>query len=290
MISCPKCNQPIDLQKNHYCAFCKLQIDIMDKTFILNPEVDGKIENYDPKILSAFKKIGAKHFWFRIRKEIIVENFLKLVHFGASVLEIGAGTGYISSELGKQGYEVSVGDIHSQALSLIDDEKIKNKYQFDLTKSPFKNHFEAVGAFDVLEHIPDDKLALQKIYQMLKPKGKIFITVPAHHWLWSQFDYTHQRRYELKDLKKNIEEKNFRVIIAKNFFVLIVPLLLLRAFLYKTRKESKNKKIDKIFAEQFTISNFFNAILYQILRFENYLIRNVSPKIGGSILIVAEKL
>ena len=43
----------------------------------------------------------------------------------------------------------------------------------------------------------DDKAALESIARMLKPGGKLLITVPAHHWMWSAHDVVnhHQRRY-----------------------------------------------------------------------------------------------
>jgi len=68
------------------------------------------------------------------------------------------------------------------------------------------NSFDTIVSFQVIEHIPDDKLFLQEIYRMLKPGGKAIISTPnITHTLsrnpWHEREYTPQ---ELIDLAAGI--------------------------------------------------------------------------------------
>ena len=57
--------------------------------------------------------------------------------------------------------------------------------------------YDLIGAFDVIEHIDDDRAGIASIATKLKPGGKFIMTVPAHPWMWSAHDVVnhHKRRY-----------------------------------------------------------------------------------------------
>lgn len=49
---------------------------------------------------------------------------------------------------------------------------------------PFKNEtFDCVTAFEVLEHLPDDLIALQEIFRVSKPGGLLLVSVPNKWWI-----------------------------------------------------------------------------------------------------------
>jgi len=62
--------------------------------------------------------------------------------------------------------------------------------------------FDAIIYIDVIEHIENDSAELQKASTFLKLGGKIIILVPAHNYLYSEFDKSigHFRRYNKKML------------------------------------------------------------------------------------------
>ena len=47
----------------------------------------------------------------------------------------------------------------------------------------FREEFDVIGAFDVIEHIDDDVAALKGIHKALKPDGDILMMVPRHMFL-----------------------------------------------------------------------------------------------------------
>lgn len=73
--------------------------------------------------------------------------------------------------------------------------------------------FDALCAFDVLEHIEDDRGALQQWHRWLKPGGTLLLSVPARQALWTAGDEWagHYRRYEWASLVSLLEEVGFGV-------------------------------------------------------------------------------
>jgi SAM-dependent methyltransferase len=68
---------------------------------------------------------------------------------------------------------------------------------------PFRaQSFDAVLAFEVLEHIEEDQHVLDEMARVLRPGGIVAVSVPLHAALWSELDEAcaHVRRYEPGDL------------------------------------------------------------------------------------------
>jgi 2-polyprenyl-3-methyl-5-hydroxy-6-metoxy-1,4-benzoquinol methylase len=55
----------------------------------------------------------------------------------------------------------------------------------------------------VLEHIDDEQAFLREIRRCLAPGGRIYLSVPAGRWLWSDDDVQagHFRRYTCASLR-----------------------------------------------------------------------------------------
>ena len=71
--------------------------------------------------------------------------------------------------------------------------------QGDASTLPFNDaEFDLVCAFDVIEHVEDDRRILNELSRVLKDDGALIISVPLHAWLWNAFDdlVGHVRRYE----------------------------------------------------------------------------------------------
>ena len=78
--------------------------------------------------------------------------------------------------------------------------------------------FDAVTLFDVLEHIPDDQLAVSEVLRVLRPGGSLIISVPNESWRFPYYavmknicpseeemfaDWGHVRRgYSLRQLEQ----------------------------------------------------------------------------------------
>lgn len=160
--------------------------------------------------------------------------------------------------------------------------------QMDARNLPFEDEFDVIGAFDILEHIKEDKEVLAQIFAALKPEGLMLLTVPQHVWLWSGVDEyaCHERRYAAADLHQKIEAAGFRVIKSTSFVTTLLPAMMISRFL---QKKVSDKKFDA--TAELKISPWLNSIFSRILSAELALIKmGVNFPIGGSRLVVARKI
>jgi hypothetical protein len=88
---------------------------------------------------------------------------------------------------------------------------------------------------EVIEHLPDDNMALKSIYKLLKPNGTLFLSTPSSNapmhklGLAKEFDKKvgHLRRYSKKEITSLIKKNNFKILevvenegVIRNFFFL----------------------------------------------------------------------
>jgi SAM-dependent methyltransferase len=103
-----------------------------------------------------------------------------------------------------------------------------------VTRLPFeRDTFDAVGLFDVLEHMDDASLSLQEARRVLKKGGALFYTVPAFPQLWSKHDdlVGHVRRYRLPEIRDLVEGFGFRTLWSSMYYgFLLAPALLRKVF------------------------------------------------------------
>ena len=129
-----------------------------------------------------------------------------------NVLEIGCGTGRGVGVLADAVSDYTGVDKNTELMESLS--KTYPKFKFiDMFLPPLKdlpsNHFDYVVTFQVIEHIPNDRLFLQEIYRMLKPGGKAIISTPNITHTLSRNPW-HEREYkpqELIDLAAGIFDK-----------------------------------------------------------------------------------
>ena len=73
--------------------------------------------------------------------------------------------------------------------------------------------FDLVCAFDIVEHVDDDDLALSELSRVCAPGGIFLLSVPLHPSRWTAFDefVGHRRRYEPATLLAKLGEHRFAV-------------------------------------------------------------------------------
>ncbi len=161
-------------------------------------------------VYEAMAEHDERHWWYRARREVVAALIERAVQppKDARLLEIGCGTGHNLAMLGKFG-EVDALEVDDIARGMAEERLGRPVLSAPLPKLAGlpDDRYDAVAALDVIEHIPDDKAALKGIARVLKPGGKLVMTVPAHQWMWSAHDVVnhHQRRYSKIGLKRLIE-------------------------------------------------------------------------------------
>jgi len=78
--------------------------------------------------------------------------------------------------------------------------------------------FRTVVCSEVLEHIPEDELAVAELARVLAPGGRLIITVPLHHYYWSKDDdfVGHCRRYRPSELLAMLNRAGLEVCKVKS--------------------------------------------------------------------------
>jgi SAM-dependent methyltransferase len=173
-----------------------------------------------------------RHFWFCARNRVlanVVQRITQNLADGFRVLEVGCGTGNVLRVLEQvcaRGDVIGL-DLHPQGLRLARQRTRCPLVAADIHQLPFRDPFDVVGMFDVLEHLPDDRRVLIDLRKALTAEGRLLLTVPAHAWLWSEVDvYSgHFRRYAPRQLSALLEECGFRVEYLTQFMAPLLPLM-----------------------------------------------------------------
>jgi len=93
--------------------------------------------------------------------------------------------------------------------------KARNKIVMDARRIPLQNdELSQIIMLDVLEHIKEDKIALNEINRVLKKDGKFVICVPNDTFLsfLNPIRYAqHERHYTLKRITNLLEKNGFKI-------------------------------------------------------------------------------
>ncbi len=126
------------------------------------------------------------------------------------ILDFGAGIGSLAKILRRDGFSVRCLEIDPTLKKVLYDQGFDTIS--DLADIP-ENSLEFIYSSNVLEHIENDLETLRVMHKKLKPKGKLFLYLPAFECLYTDFDKKigHFRRYEHKSLLKKMEDSGFIV-------------------------------------------------------------------------------
>lgn len=291
MIVCGHCGEPYPLQTGR-CAHCSHELKTHNGVTILAPHMLGGPATYDPRRLDRLFEYEQKHFWFVNRKQILKDLLIQYVPRSGHLIEIGAGTGDIATMARALGFErVCVGEPHLSGLDYAGRKGIAERYQMDVMQPSFVEEFDAVGMFDVLEHLADADRALDNVNRMLLRGGVLLLTVPAHRWLWSQHDVDagHVTRYTKHELHEILEKNGFELAESAYVFASLVPLMLLRRFLHPARQDSSRARTMHELHGEFRIPPIVNGTLKLLGFLERSVSRFYKPPVGGSLYAVARK-
>jgi SAM-dependent methyltransferase len=237
---------------------------------------------------SAIAALEATHPWFRSRAALITWAMRRFCKEAGSFLDVGCGTGLVLQHLSRRYPDLSLsgGDPSIESLRCAEGRVPRaTLFLLDARSLPFDSEFDAVGAFDVLEHIHDDRTVLSQMRQAVRPGGSLLLTVPQHPFLWSPFDeYSgHVRRYTRRGLASRVREAGWEVVYTTSFVSLFLPALSLSRVLLRgsLRKEP---------LREMHLPGPLGGLARAALRGERLLIeRGVRFPAGSSRLLVARR-
>lgn len=224
------------------------------------------------------------HFWCRRRLEVfkrLAAGFLTEARYMA---EVGCGNGIVQRQIEDAFHKPITGfDLNDVALgsnlSQLSDVCCYNVFQ---QNPDFKQHFDCVVLFDVLEHLDDEDGFLQAVQFHMAPEGKLMINVPALQQFYSSYDEAvgHIRRYNIATLSE-VAKRNGMVITGWTYWGLpLMPLLIIRKLL--PVKKSKEQTIS---CGMDSRGPFVNRLLLALSRLE-FIPQHL---VGTSLMAVLEK-
>jgi len=130
------------------------------------------------------------------------------------LLEVGPGAGMLLIEAARRGFQCQALEVSIEARTLAEKVIALSGQHIPVLAAAdvnWKESFNALFAFDVLEHIEHDRQALMQWHDWLRPNGTLLLSVPAHMRMWTAGDEWagHFRRYEREPLLQLLRETGF---------------------------------------------------------------------------------
>jgi 2-polyprenyl-3-methyl-5-hydroxy-6-metoxy-1,4-benzoquinol methylase len=210
-------------------------------------------ENFYNSIADDFDSIMNMYDTNR-RIEVIFDYFLGTENLNDKLLlDAGCGTGLFTKRAIERGADVTSIDI---AVKLVELTKKKNPatnaIEASLLKLPFDdNTFDYVMSSDVIEHTLNPYDATKELIRVLKPGGKICITVPNRSfWYFSVLianllkirDYQgYENWVHYKEFRKFLTQNNIQIETYKGIHLFPFVFSFLNPLLYKLYRITDKK-------------------------------------------------
>ncbi|MEM7200318.1 MAG: methyltransferase domain-containing protein [Planctomycetota bacterium] len=247
-------------------------------------------------VYDQFAELEKTHFWFHGRREIFFEligRSLKQAGLGdrsgsLDILEIGCGAGGMLEPLSRYG-EVTALDFSHDAMAYCKKRGFSRVVAGSGTHVPFADQtFDLVALFDVIEHIEDHQGVLEEARRVLRPGGKVFLSVPAYQWLYSQNDHVvhHLRRYTASQLRDVVVAAGLRPEKVTYFNTFLFPLILPALVVLKLK--------ERLFGRPEGETNLhhgfpqpINSAFGMVMSSEKRLLRHIEFPFGHSLIALA---
>jgi SAM-dependent methyltransferase len=226
-----------------------------------------------------------EYWWYLARTDLLREALGEFVGDAALALDIGSADGpsagwfretvahTVSLDIDPRG--LGPGGVCGSAYDLPFDERT----------------FDLVCAFDVIEHTDPESASLSEIRRVLRPGGRLLLTVPAYQWAWSDHDVAngHHRRYTRPRAVAAVEAAGLRVERATYGFSATLPLFAAERVYRRIRRARPAGPVDTV--ELPHVPRPLHHALMGLMRVDlAVLTRGRDLPFGSSVLLAATRV
>jgi 2-polyprenyl-3-methyl-5-hydroxy-6-metoxy-1,4-benzoquinol methylase len=187
----------------------------------------------DAAYAEAYPDLYRRHWWWRVREEILLRRIGALLDGAGSprILDVGCGAALFFDALARYG---RVEGIESDPIAIENSGRWRDRITVGNLDGGFRPAapYDLILMLDLLEHIPDPVVVLNRARELLTATGHVLITVPAFQALWTAHDELnhHVMRYSASTLRALIGRSGLAASHTEYLFQsLVVPKLLVRA-------------------------------------------------------------
>ena len=241
----------------------------------------------DDQLYEEFYRIESTHWWavgMRGIFRMLLESALR--DKKPRILDVGCGTGIALQEFQCYGSVCGL----DRAWPAVSYSKLRvpgsGIVQGSLAHLPIADGgFDLVLAFDVIEHLEDDKIGLREILRVLRPGGLVLLNVPAFQSLWSEKDTInhHFRRYSRASLQRAVVQSGFGVERLTYTNATLFPLI------WSVRQIQRMAHMSWNPHAEYHPKPWINQPLKALLGLERTVLRHIDLPFGTSVSCVARK-
>lgn len=242
--------------------------------------------NYRENGHRFIQEVEKDSFWYIHRNRCVLEHLRK--NKVDWILDVGGGNGIISELLIQNNIQSILLEPGFDGVCSAKQKHLPYIIHGSIDDCDIQdNSMNNAGLFDILEHIEKDDELLKKAYRFIVPGGRLFITVPAYNFLWSNNDKAvgHFRRYTAGNLERKLRLQGFTIEFTSYlFWILPLPILFFRKVIYKNKIQGKKH------FEHATRNKFLSRLISFLLLIEFFCISKSIPiPFGSTCFIIARK-
>jgi SAM-dependent methyltransferase len=221
------------------------------------------------------------YWWYRARAALLESVLGRYLGQPERVLDVGSADGPSVGWMTKAGRRFTL-DIHPEGL--MPGEGVCGT----ATALPFGDEtFDVVAAFDVVEHCEDEALAVSELGRVLRPGGRLLLSVPAYQWAWSDHDVRagHYRRYTRRRIVRAVDQSGLVVERATYAFTGVFPFFVAERVVRKARERRGGPPTARLTP----VSPRMDRLLTSLSRAESRVLPRRDLPFGSSVFLAALK-